>query len=177
MGGLRLHGEPGPEVLGDPLVTKADPEERQLPRQGLRDHVAHAPLPGGPRAGRQENQVGPQLLEQSLREARPNGGHFRAGHSQVGGEGMDETVQEIHQQDAPSRAATVNPRARRRAGLGLLLVQGGLQECRGLDSRLPLLGFRVRIEQQRRPGAHGGLPSLEVDGAQGHAGIEIAVHR
>ena len=43
--------------------------------------------------------------------------------------------------------------------------------------RLPLFGGGVGVVEQRGPGPHGGRAVLQVNGAQGHAGVEVAADR
>ena len=56
-----------------------------------------------------------------------------------------------------------------------VVAPNGIQQGRGFQACLRFLGVRVRLEQQRRAGAHLGNAVLDAHGTQRQAGVHVAV--
>ena len=176
--GLAVHGvvehtELAPQVLHDALEPEADPEGRNPAREQRVQRPRQIEIARRAGAGREDHQVGPQVVEDARREAGPPRRHLSTGLAEIVRQRVDERVLVVDQEHAAARAFVphLHPRARLRAPW----APEGVEEGGGLQPRLLLLGVGLGVVEERRPDAHLGGAVLDPDGAEGEPGIEVAV--
>mmetsp|Transcript_40074 Transcript_40074/g.82044 ORF Transcript_40074/g.82044 Transcript_40074/m.82044 type:complete len:503 (-) Transcript_40074:1749-3257(-) len=105
--------------------------------------------------------------------------HLRARLPDVVGQSVHERVLVVDEEDALALAFGMEGRGVGGVGCGGVGRGGGaadgVEEGRGLELRLRLLRWRVRVEEQRGARPHLGDAVDDADGAEGEARVDVAV--
>ena len=123
--GIVEHAQLPAESFHDTLQAQTHSEHRHAQPDGGLHHAGHAEIFGAPGSGRDQDHAGRHLRNQLRRKSGAIGHDLRAGLARVVGQGVDEAIVVVHQQQfhAGARRFPHHRRARLAAATSAPIVR------------------------------------------------------